>query len=193
MIYFAVGFVAWQLMAAIVNDATSVFTSSEAYIKQIKLPFTLHVMRMVWKNAIIFAHNLVIVFLVLIVYLPSWKWSMLLAIIGVFAILINAVWIGIFLGLVGARFRDIQQVILNIVTLAFFLTPIMWTSAMLGNNQWAAQVNPFFHFLEIVRAPLIGALPAGHSYLIVILVTIVGFAMSLALFSRYRSRIAYWV
>src|SRR3989304_5582475 len=58
--YLAIGFVVWQLMASIINDSTQVFIGADQFIKQIKMPFSIHVLRMVWRNAIIFAHNSVI-------------------------------------------------------------------------------------------------------------------------------------
>lgn len=192
-LYFAVGFVVWQLIAAIISDSTQVFIAAEQYIKNIKLPFTVHILRMVWKNAIIFAHNFVIVALVLLYFLPSWHWQILLVIPGILAFLINAVWVGILLGLVCARFRDIPPIITSFVQLAFFITPVIWSTPMLGRHKWAAQWNPFFHFLEVVRAPLLGTVPSGLSWIVVLAVTLAGFAVSLALFSRFRSRIAYWV
>lgn len=191
--FLAVGLVVWQLMASIINDASQVFISAEQYIKQIRMPFTIHVLRMIWRNAIVFAHNLVIVVAVLLVYLPAWRWTMLSAVAGVFAILLNAIWIAMLLGLVCARYRDIPLIVSNIVLVAFFLTPIMWNHGMLGRHQWAAQVNPFFHFLEVVRAPLLGADVPVLSWLVVACVTAAGFASTIAIFGRYRARIAYWI
>jgi len=191
--YLAIGIVVWQLMASLINDSTQVFIGAEQYIKQIRLPFTIHVMRMVWRNAIIFGHNLVIVLLVLIFFLPTWAWWAPLSILGMAAILINGVWIGLLFGLVCARFRDIAQIISSVVQIAFFFTPVMWKPEMLGRHQWAAQVNPLHHLLEVVRGPLLGARPSVTSWAVVVLITAAGFAFTTLLFSRYRARIAYWV
>ena len=64
---------------------------------------------------------------------------------------------------------------------------------MLGRHRWAADWNPLFHFLEIVRRPLLGQGTAPESWAVVLLVTAAGFAVALPFFSRYRARIAYWV
>jgi ABC-2 type transport system permease protein len=37
----------------------------EGYITQMKLPFTAHVLRVVWRNLLIFFHNFVIVVVVM--------------------------------------------------------------------------------------------------------------------------------
>ena len=53
--------------------------------------------------------------------------------------------------------------------------------------------NPFFHFVEVVRAPLLGQAPALVSWLVVSGTTLGGWLLAFALLRRYRRRIAYWV
>jgi len=191
--YLAVSFVVWMLLANLITDACTAFISAEGFIKQIKLPFTVYILRVVWKNLIIFGHNLLIVIVVLVFFRPSLGWYLLLVPLSVMLISINGIWIGILLGLLCARFRDIPQIIGSLVQIAFFLTPVMWKATMLGQHQWAANFNPLFHFLEIVRAPLMNSDPALVSWLVAIGITVVGFTVALAMFSRFRARIAYWV
>lgn len=192
-LYLAVSFIIWLLIANVVNDACMVFISSEGYIKQTKTPLTVYVLKMVWKNLIMFAHNLVIVVPIVFVWPPAADWHLVLIPLGVLFIAINSVWLGTILGLVCARFRDIPQIIGSLVQVAFFLTPVMWKAEMLGTGRWAADWNPFYHFLEIVRAPLVTTTTNWSSWIVVLGITIVGFAAALLMFARYRARIAYWV
>ena len=191
--YLAIGFVVWILISGLINDSCTTFIQAEGYIKQMKLPLTVHVMRTVWKNLLIFAHNLIIVFIVLIIYQPKLNWHLLLVPVGVMLIIANGIWIGVFLGLICARFRDIPQLVTSLVQVAFFLTPVFWMPGVLGRYQWAAEVNPLFHFLEIIRRPLMGEGASVLSWAAVFVVTLAGFALMLVFFRRYRARIAYWV
>jgi ABC-type polysaccharide/polyol phosphate export permease len=191
--YLAISFILWLFMASIINEATNTFIGAEAYIKQLKLPLTVHVLRMVWRNFIIFAHNLVILGLVLLVYPPTFSWALLIAPVGWFLIALNGVWVGIVLGLLSARFRDIPQVIGSVVQVAFFLTPVMWKREMLGRHAWTVEFNPFYHFLEIGRAPFFGAIPTGTTWLAISAITLGGFTIAMILFTRFRGRIAFWV
>ena len=191
--FLAIGFVVWQLIASLMNDAGQVFIVAEPYIKQIRMPFTAHVLRMVWRNVIIFAHNFVIGIVVVIWFLPSWSWVPLMALPGLLFIVLNGVWFGILLGVLCARFRDIPPIIASVVQLAFFVTPVLWKKEMLGRHQWAADVNPLYHLIEVVRAPLLGESAARLSWIVVVLVTLAGFAITIPFFARYRARVAYWV
>lgn len=191
--YLAISFVVWILVSGLINDSCTAFIQAEGYIKQTKLPLTVHVMRTVWKNFLIFAHNAVIVVLVLLFVRPGLDWHLLLVPLAVLTIFVNGIWSGILLGLICARFRDIPPIVSSLVQVAFFLTPVFWTPDMLGRHQWAADLNPLFHFMEIVRRPLMGQDPSLLSWGVVLAITVAGFVLMLALFQRFRARIAYWV
>jgi ABC-type polysaccharide/polyol phosphate export permease len=191
--HLAIGLVLWQLMASIINDSTHVFIAAEPLIKQVQLPLGIHVLRMIWRNAILFAHNAVIVAAVLALYGPGFRWTILLSVFGIAAILVNALWLGTLLGLLSARFRDFPLITTMLVQLGFFLTPVLWTRGQLGPYEWVVRLNPLAHFLEVVRTPLLGTVPPALSWAVVAGVTVAGSAVSLLLFARYRWRIAYWL
>ena len=191
--YLAVSFVVWTLLSGIIIDSCNAFIGAEGYIKEIKLPLTVHVLRVVWKNVLICAHHFVIVLVVMLFYPPSLSWSMLLIPLGLLMIAINGIWVGLLFGLFCARFRDVQQVITNLVQVAFFLTPVVWRPNMLGSREWLADFNPLMHFLDVVRSPLLGNQVPLKSWYAVTLIALIGFPLTLRLFGRVRSRIAYWV
>lgn len=66
-----VGLLVWNLMASFMTEGGAIFTTSESYIQQIRLPYSVYVYRSAWSKLIIFAHNFVIYFGVLI-YFKIW-------------------------------------------------------------------------------------------------------------------------
>ena len=54
-------------------------------------------------------------------------------------------------------------------------------------------LNPFYHMVEIVRAPMLGRPPELEHWLVVLAILLVGWAITLFFYSAYRWRIAYWV
>jgi len=191
--YLVVSFVSWLLLANLIIESCNAFISAESYIKDTKLPLTVHAARCVFANLLVFSHNFVIVMLVLSWYRPGRPVFYLLAPVGVALVATNALWQSILLGLVCARFRDIPQLVASFVQVGFFLTPVMWKVDMLGASRWIADVNPLFHLLEIVRAPLLGRMPATRSWVVAVLLTAIGYGAMFIAFSRFRSRVAYWV
>jgi len=191
--FLAIGFVVWQLISLTISDSCLAFIAAESFIKQIKLPLSVYVLRVIWKNLVMFAHNLVVIAAVFVFVPPKASWTMLLFPLGVAAVALNAVWVSLLLGMLSARFRDIPQIVTSLVQVAFFLTPVMWQPHMLGRHVWAAELNPFYHFVEVIRGPLLGAPFEPGSWLAVAGIAVFGYAFTLALYARCRARIAFWV
>jgi len=192
-LYLAASFIIWLFLSGLITESCQAFISAEGYIKQTKLPLTVHVLRVIWKNLIFFAHNMVIVVIVMLAYPPPALSLVWLFPVGIALIMVNGLWCGLLLGLLCARFRDIPQIVTSLMQVAMFLTPIFWKADMLGKHQWAATWNPIFHFLEVARAPLLGVAAGAQSWLVVFAVTILGSLVTLVFFTRFRARIAYWV
>jgi lipopolysaccharide transport system permease protein len=193
MPYLCVGLIFWNYLSSFLLEAGSLFTGSESYIKQIRLPYTVYVYRSMWSKLIILAHNIIIYF-GLIAYFQIWPGlTGLLAVPGVLILTLNGALAGMLVGMVSARFRDIPQLINSVMQIAFFVTPIMWKPELLQEQVYLATWNPFHVLLEIVRAPLLGQIPSLITYEIALAVTVCNFAITSLLFVRFRSRLAYWV
>ena len=191
--FLTLGFLAWGLISGSIIEGCVAFTASEAFIKQMKLPFSLYVHRVVWRNLIIFAHNFV-VYIAVAVLFGIWPGvAALLLLPGLVLIVLNATWVGTLLGMICARFRDVSQIVASLLQVAFFLTPIIWKPELLGNRIAFVQVNPFFHFVELIRAPLLGSVPAPLTWGVVLAVTAAGWLVTGLFFRRFRSRIPYWL
>lgn len=191
--YLGVGLITWALISMVINESGDVFISSEQMVRQVKLPFSLHINRLLWRSIIIFLHNGAI-YLVILLYFQFWPGlNGLLVVPGFALLLVNLLWMSLLLGLLSARFRDIPQITANLLQVAFFLTPIMWLPELLKSRPAVVAVNPLHHLIELVRAPLLGDEPAAVSWLFAGALAVVGWALTLVVFSRYRRRIPYWV
>jgi ABC-2 type transport system permease protein/lipopolysaccharide transport system permease protein len=191
--FLCVGLLVWNLLSGFLSEGGTLFTGSESYIKQIRLPYSVYVYRSTWSKFVIFAHNFVIYFGVLL-YFQFWPGAvMLLAIPGLIIVLINGALANLYIGIISARFRDVPQVVVSVVQIVFFVTPIFWKPELLQSRAYLADLNPFYHLIEIVRAPLLGQMPTAKHYLAVVLITLINLAIASAFFARFRARIAYWV
>jgi lipopolysaccharide transport system permease protein len=191
--FLCVGLLVWNFISSFLTEGGTLFTGAEAHIKQIRLPYSVYVYRSSWSKLIIFAHNFVI-YLGVLCYFQIWPGAVaLLAIPGLLLLLVNGALASLLVGMLSARFRDVPQVINSVVQIIFFITPIMWKPELLQTRTYITDFNPFFHLLQIVRAPLLGGIPAMENYLIVLLVTLINVAITGAFFTRFRARISYWV
>jgi ABC-2 type transport system permease protein/lipopolysaccharide transport system permease protein len=191
--FLCVGMLVWNLISSFLTEAGTLFTGSESYIKQIRLPYSVYVYRSTWSKLVTFFHNFIIYFAVLL-YFQIWPGTAaLLAIPGLIVNVVNGALASLTIGIISARFRDVPPLISSVVQIVFFVTPIFWKPEMLKGREYITDFNPFFHLIEIVRAPLLGSVPSAKSYLAVLLITLINIAITAAFFSRFRSRISYWV
>jgi len=191
--FLSVGMVFWALVSSLITDSTTVFIGAEGIIKQIPMPFGIHVLRMIWKNILIFLHNMVVVVGVMLVFGVVPGANLLLFPLAVFLIMANGFWVGILLGILGTRYRDIAQVVSSVVQILFFVTPVMWSPASIQNKVWIMEFNPLFHVMTVARNTLLGGSVSPVSWAVVAGMAILGGLVAFRMLVRYRSRIAYWL
>lgn len=191
--YLSLGLIAWGFLSSLMLDGCQTFTASDKMIHSVRLPMSLYVFQMIFRNIIIFLHN-ILAYVPFAIYLgihPTWLW--LMSIPGMVMIVIAGVPVALILGIFCARFRDMQQIVASVIQLAFFVTPVMWKPELLGSRMFVAKFNPLYLFIEVVRAPVYGYLPGAKVYLGVAIMTVVLYALAIPLLIRFRQRIAFWV
>lgn len=193
MPFLCVGLLIWSIISSVLTEAGTLFTGAESYIKQIRLPYSVYVCRFMWSKTIIFAHNFVIYLGIVIYFKLQPGGAVLCAMPGFILILLNGALTSLYVGMVSARFRDVPQLIASIVQIIFFMTPIMWKPELLGSRSVLMTFNPFYHLVEIVRAPLLGQVPSAENYIALGLISMANFLLAAVLFVRFRARISYWV
>jgi lipopolysaccharide transport system permease protein len=190
------GMLSWGLISAQLSDLTDAFSGMENMIKQIKLPYSLYIHRVVTRNIITFFHNILVIVPIIAIFHEYAKinFNTMLLIPGLIIIYFNAVTFGLMFAMIGARYRDIAQVIKSLIQVAFFLTPVMWSPDILpAKDKFIVLLNPFYAFVELVREPLLGRIPTLSTLIMAASVTVLGTYLSLKMFSKYRSRIVYWL
>ena len=190
------GMLSWGLISQQISDLTEAFSGSEGLIKQIKLPYSLYIHRVVSRNIIIFFHNILVIVPIIAIFHEVAKINLntLLIVPGLMILYINALTFGLIFAMIGARYRDIAQVIKSLIQVAFFLTPVMWSPDILpAKDRWIVFLNPFYAFVEVIRKPLLGMYPSMGTLIMAAVITVLGFFACMAMFSKYRSRIVYWL
>ena len=199
--YVLVGFIIWGFISGCIGEGSEVFTSNVGLITHLPAPLSVHVYRLLWRQTLFFLHNLAVWVVMLFIYPPDFSWPDLAAIPAFGLLLANGAWVALLLGIVTTRFRDLTPITQSIVQLAFYMTPIVWFYEDLQNSANDAireraslvELNPFFHFMEILRRPMLGLPQLWHSWIVVLVITAVGWGVTLVVLRRYRSRISYWV
>ncbi|WP_228770102.1 galactan export ABC transporter permease subunit Wzm/RfbD [Actinokineospora alba] len=216
--YLTVGFIVWNFMLGCMTEGADTFISNEGLIKHLPAPLTVYALRTVWRLALMFLHNLLVYVVVLAIFFPylvqdgyflspgglpqpGLDWTIINAVPAFVLLALNGTWVALLFGIISTRYRDIPQVIGALTQLLFFMTPIVWPvdliTRKLGTSAgwmvWVAELNPLYHFIQIIRAPLIGSQQSWHHWAVVGGITIVGWALAMLAMRNYRSRVSYWV
>ena len=187
------GMLFWSLITQIINDGAVLYVSSSRYIVQIKSPLTLFLMQVIWRNVIVAAHNATIYVLIAAIFVVIPGPGILLWLPGLVLVLICLSWLALVAAVVSTRYRDIPLMIQNILTLLFWLTPLMYFPEQLGRHRFIADYNPFTHMIALLREPLLGNVPTLNDWLVVFAITVFGWIGTFVFFARFRSRIVYWL
>ena len=191
--YVALGIVFFGVISGIVNEGCDTFVQASGMLSQTALPMLVFVWRTVLRNLIFLGHHLVIVIAVLI-YFGYWRTvNIPVALLGVALLVFNAAWLSLLVAIASARFRDIPQIVISVMQFAMFMTPVFWKPDRLGTHQAILNVNPFYHMLEAVRAPLLGSLVAPHTYMFLALMGLVGWLFAFSIFANTRRRIVHYL
>ncbi len=193
--FLTIGLVLWGMISAVVGESCLVFVDSGNIIRQLPLPLFLYIMRMIWRNVLIFAHNIVILPFVFWVFGREFHPAMPVAVAGFLLLIVNIGWVSLLFAVVCTRFRDFYQLIMSVLQIVFYLTPIIWMPHLIPKRSalYLLDVNPIYHLIEIVRSPLLGSYPTMLNWSVALGLAVVGWGVALVLFGHYRARIAYWL
>lgn len=192
-VYVATGFLAWQFCNGVVVEACDIFRRSDAWIRGMRLPLSLFVLQAVARQLFAFLLASLVVAGVLLLFRWPLSPAALMLVPAVAAYAVNAAWVTLALGVICARHRDIGQLAQTAMRILFFLTPIIWTPAQVGQLEVYVWLNPFTHYVAILRAPIMDGSLAGESWFVVLAITLAGWALALGLLAAFRRRIVFWI
>ena len=190
--YVACGIISWNYLTIIINESCNLYIVNAYSIQNIKTNLITLCLRMFVRNTLVFLHSLALVFLILVIT-NGFNVKHFLLIPALIIIAINALCIGITFGFFSARFRDIVQIIQTILTIMIFITPIMWKKEMLNDHQIIALLNPFTHFIAIIREPLLGNVPSIDNFSAILIITITNVIIASHCYNRFKHRLVFWL
>jgi ABC-type polysaccharide/polyol phosphate export permease len=193
--YLSSGMIVWTLLSTIILESCTLFVQGNALFKNVRFEYSILAYALVWRNFLIFCHNMMIFFALVLVLQRELLSEMLIFVIpGLFLVLVNGIWIALLVGLLCLRYRDIQPIVQTLIQICMLVTPIFWVADNLqGTMRFVfVQFNPIYRLIDVVRAPLMGQMPTAATYFAVGLITVAGWALTFVMFHRFRKRISYW-
>ena len=193
--YVTIGYIFFNKLSAVITESCQAFISSSSMIRQVPVPLFVYIERVVWRNLLKLAHDIVLVPLAFLIVARPLNINVLYIFPGFLLFLLNATWVGLLLGVLSTRYRDLPMTVGSILPIFFYLTPILWMPHSVSEKiaDKIIDFNPFYHMLSLVRAPLMGHAPSMNTWIYCIVAAILGWFLALVIYARGRDRVVFWL
>ncbi len=192
--YLAIGLMFWNYIVVTIIELCASLHGNANLIHSTRTLVGTMVLRTIYRNLIILAHN----FAAIVIVLAFARWmpdaKILWLIPGLALLVLFQVFFGYFISIVCARYRDVESFLTSILQMAFFISPVVWKVSQLpAGKRHYANFNPFAWMLDVVRSPWLHEVPSTMSWINLCVATGVFAALAIFVFGKFQSRISYWV
>jgi len=193
LIYLAAGFPVWTLISYHFIDMPATFVASKGLIESYEAPWLTQIWRRSFGYLIVFVHHLIPLAVVMAVLQITPTVNMLLVFPALLIVLIAGAGFGMFMAVLGARFRDLQHAATVAAGFLILFTPVFWRAEQLRFNEWVYQYNPLYYFLTLVRYPLLQQAPPPEFWIITSAIAAALFVLGFVTFWLSRRRLFHWL
>lgn len=192
--WLATGWASWFMISSFVNRGGMAFDSSRRIMLATPMIHESYVIRVATKEVMVFLQNLVVVFGVILVYRVPVTFAFLLIVPGLFISVVFLTGLGMILGPLVSKHKDVGQLVSSIMSVMFFVLPIVWRPESIKGEAagFITGLNPLYHYLQIVRLPLLSEVPTTINYSVAVLGAFVALSLGALVMNKVRDKLVYW-
>lgn len=191
---FAIGHVTFIFFSTSLNESAQAFIAGAPYLKQIKVTKLSLILRVFYKNLIILSHNAIILLIIALIYANVRNINYIALVCSVCISFLFLIFACAIIAALAVRFRDVPMMLISIIQLLYFVTPIIWDPQKIGaNSQWILYINPFYYVIESIRRPLMGNSIEFDIYFGMFTLLCGSIIIFFVLYLFVRRKITYWI
>jgi ABC-type polysaccharide/polyol phosphate export permease len=194
--HLALGMMVYRTLMSAIVGSSNIFVGNQAFIMDGHVRLTDYLLQALAKAFFDMCMYLPVVAVALWMAGGVAPLGLITAVPVLALIYLNSLWIAALFGVIGARLPDLGQLMATISMFAFILTPIMWYPEMMPEGSLRGTVmrlNPLYHFVEVFRAPVLGAAVESSSLWYVAGITVLGLVVSTLVYRRYARYVPLWI
>lgn len=194
VVYLGIGLVVWNGINAAIGSAPNLFETNHSHIHNTNLNPIFYVLEEWAFQVQTFLQSFAMVMLALSWYQHNLLLNLL--IYGWFPLLnlfLFLFWAPMITCLLGARYRDLYQLVPIVLQLVFLLSPILYRKDNLGAMAWTANVNPLYRVLSPVRHTLMAGEVQWSTAVLMLFINLVGLLVALVWLNRERPHIPFLI
>jgi len=187
------GLILWQFISGVLVESPSLFVRQASLIRNMNLPLSIYPVQLLLRHLLNLMHYAPVYLLIVFFFDVPLNANTLLVIPGLLLVSLNLLWISLLMGVLGARFRDIEYLVATTMPMLMLLSPVFYRPNFLPFSESIVWLNPISHLIEVVRYPLLGMAAPAFVVWTNLAFLLFGSLTALLLFQRKRHRIAFWV
>jgi lipopolysaccharide transport system permease protein len=193
-VYITLGVSLFTILTTFLSDGSRALTRNANLIINVPNPISIHVLRLTARAIVELGFSLPIVVLAMLFTGMPLFLTGVLAIPGLILLLIFGFGCSLFLSCAAIRMPDLPFLIRAMMRFLLFFTPVFWIPDRSSHLRGLlVDLNPFYHFLTIVRDPILGHVPALNHYLVALGCAAVTAFAGLVVFGFMRKRVTIWL
>ncbi|CAN5527165.1 ABC transporter permease [soil metagenome] len=181
----------WSYLSAAVIKATQSLVANSTLVTKVYFPRFVAPLAAVMPGLIDLFLSLLFLAILILFYGGDPTWATLTLPLWIMAVVTVALAVGLWLGALNVRYRDVNQVISLVVQLWLFLSPVAYpTSEIPKQWQYVYSLNPMTGVLEGFRWALLGGPWRGDIVLLSMTVTLLVLGSGILYFQSVERRFA---
>jgi ABC-type polysaccharide/polyol phosphate export permease len=194
-LYLLAGFTFWQFIQTSVLSGFGLFSKQASMINNVSLPFSYYIFKFIFEAFVNLMIVLPFVFIVAAFHGKLVSLEVLMIFPAILVYILTGIGVAFFMSILSVRVRDLESPLSSFMRVMFLVTPIIWqVDQMQGSMRMLiATYNPFYHILEIARAPMLGEMATAVNWYVSLGVMGTFLVLSVFMFARARHRIHYWL
>lgn len=195
VMFLAIGILTWNFISAVIVSSGMVFKKATNFMLEMRLPQSTFVFQNLYREVIsLIMYQLFAI--PLVIFLKGWSFVSVVwlwALLGYVLIVLNAFFVNFWLGWLATRFRDIQPMLISVIMVIFLVTPILWPPPPEYANSLYFQLNPIYHLLELIRAPILHNQVPVMSLQVGVGLLAFNFLICVIFYPKVENKLVYWL
>ena len=186
-LYLGIGMVIWNSLSTAISASPNLLIQNEQKIKNMNTDPIFYSL----EEWIFQIQSLLQSFTLVLIVLAFIKLNILIntiffGLLPFINLILFMFWFPLITCLLGAKFRDIYQLVPILLQLVFLLSPILYMKENLGNLTWIINLNPFYLYIDQIRESVVyGNLEILKSF-ILLFFNLVGLYISIGILNREK-------
>ena len=194
--YLVCGVVIWRYISFIVTGSCQIFITNNNLLKNFKLSISLIPLKHSIGGFLIFLHHFPLILLINFIWNNNFlSLNLLYLIITIPIFIFISFMLALFVSLLTLRFRDLQPLVQTVFSVLIFFTPVLWEVSQVSEKMQYYIIFPNFlyHYIELIRAPILGNSISLFTWLYLILFTVIIFTINIIIINKNYKIIKFWI